>query len=60
MPPEGDTGGDDRAIGADTRPERRRPSPWRNAPGQHKDRNPDELRPTAPARSPPSVPGTKF
>ncbi len=55
-----DTGGDERAAGVDTRPERRSPSPWRNAPGQRKDRNTDEVRPTASVRSPPSVPGTKF
>jgi hypothetical protein len=57
---EGDAGGDDRAVGADTRPERRSRSPWRNAPGQRKEKNLDEARPTASARSPPSVPGTKF
>jgi hypothetical protein len=57
---EGDGGGDDRAAGADTRPETRNRSPWRNAPGQRKDRNLDEARPTVSARSPPSVPGTKF
>jgi len=57
---EGDAGGDDRAVGTDTRPERRSPSPWRNAPGQRKDRNVSDPSPTAPARSPPTVPGTKF
>jgi len=57
---DGNSGGDDRAVGTDTRPERRSPSPWRNAPGQRRDRNLDEARPTAPARSPPSVPGTKY
>ena len=57
---DGDTGGDERAVGADSRPERRSPGPWRNAPGQRKDRNPDEGRPAVSARSPPSVPGTKF
>ena len=57
---EGDTGGDDRAVDADTRTERRSRSPWRNAPGQRKERNLDEARPTVSARSPPSVPGTKF
>jgi len=56
---EGDNG-DERAVGADTRPERGSRSPWRNAPGQRKERNPDEVRPTVSARSPPSVPGTKF
>ena len=57
---DGDTGGDERAVGADARPERLSRSPWRNAPGQRKDRNQDEVRPTSSARSPPSVPGTKF
>jgi len=55
-----DSGGDERAVGADTRPERRSRSPWRNAPGQNKERNFDDARPTASARSPPSAPGTKF
>ena len=57
---EGDAGGDDRAVGADTRAERRSRSPWRNAPGQRKEKNLDEVRPTVSERSPPSVPGTKF
>jgi hypothetical protein len=57
---EGDAGRDDRAVGADTRPERPSRSPWRNAPGQRKERNLDEARSTASARSPPAVPGTKF
>ena len=57
---DGDAGGDDRAVGNDRRPERRSPSPWRNAPGQRKDRNLDEVRPTVSQRGPPSVPGTKF
>jgi len=51
-----DGGGDDRAVGADTRPEKRSRSPWRNAPGQRK----DKVRPTVAERNPPSVPGTKF
>jgi hypothetical protein len=55
-----DSGGDDRAVAADTRPERRSRSPWRNAPGQRNEKNLDEVRPTVSARSPPSVPGTKF
>ena len=57
---DGDSGGDDRAVGRDTRPETRSPSPWRNAPGQRKEKNFDEARPTGSARSPPSAPGTKF
>ncbi len=56
----GDTGSDERAVGADTRPEGRSPSPWRNAPSQRRDGNLSEPSPTAPVRSPPSVPGTKF
>jgi hypothetical protein len=55
-----DSGGDDRAVGRDPRPEKRSPGPWRNAPGQRKDRNVSEPSRTAPTRSPPSVPGTKF
>jgi hypothetical protein len=57
---DGDAGGDDRAVAADRRTERRGPSPWRNAPGQRKDRNLDEVRPTVSEPSPPSAPGTKF
>ena len=55
-----DTGGDERAAGVDTRPERRSRSPWRNAPGQRKEKNFDDASPTRSARSPPSAPGTKF
>jgi hypothetical protein len=57
---DGDAGGDDRAVDADTRAEIRSRGPWRNAPGQNKERNFDDARPAASARSPPSVPGTKF
>src|ERR1700719_359334 len=52
--------GNESPVGADMRAERRTPSAWRNAPGQRKDRNLDEVRPTVSARSPPSVPGTKY
>jgi hypothetical protein len=57
---DGDPGGDDRAVGADTRSERPTPSPWRNAPGMRKERSPAEARSITSTRNPPTVPGTKF
>ncbi|MEO8595375.1 MAG: DEAD/DEAH box helicase family protein [Candidatus Solibacter sp.] len=56
---DGDTG-DERAVDAKARPESRSRGPWRNAPGQRRDRDLAEARPTSAARTPPQVPGTKL